>query len=71
MPYFEVHLDYETSERAGAGGMFQVISVEDEKGNDRTQHVDQGKHFRNLQEVKEALAISLSIPAANIELNEV
>jgi hypothetical protein len=28
MAYFEVNLDYESSERAGAGGMFQVISIQ-------------------------------------------
>ncbi len=38
-------LDWETSERAGAGGLFQVISLEDENGDDITGKVDQGVHY--------------------------
>lgn len=31
--FLKAQLDYETSERAGAGGMFQVISIEDDEGS--------------------------------------
>ena len=49
--YFLVHLDYETSDRAGAGGMFQVISIEDDEGKDFTHLVDQGFHYASLDEL--------------------
>lgn len=54
-----VHVDRETSERAGASGTFQVISVEDESGNDLTNHIDQGVHFSDLDEVKSELEKSM------------
>ncbi|MFN3985812.1 MAG: restriction endonuclease subunit S [Rhodocyclaceae bacterium] len=69
--YFEVHLDYETSERAGAGGMFQVISLEDEDGKDFTDLVDQGQHYASLDELKEDIASALKVEAGQIELEEV
>ncbi|WP_421854361.1 hypothetical protein [Novosphingobium sp.] len=44
--HLEVALDHETSERAGAGGMFQIESVIDsETGDDLTNRVDVGVHF--------------------------
>lgn len=63
-----INLDYETSERCGAGGMFQVISITDEQDNDYTNHVDQGTHYSNLQEVKVDLEKSLGF---EVELEEV
>lgn len=69
--YLRVQLDYETSERAGAGGMFQVISVEDEDGNDFTHLVDQGKHYASLDELKEDIAIALKVEARQIDLGAV
>lgn len=68
---FEVHLDYETSERAGAGGMFQVISLEDEDGKDFTHLVDQGQHYASLDELKEDIASVLKVDAGQIELEAV
>lgn len=69
--HFEVHLDYETSERAGAGGMFQVISLEDEDGKDFTHLVDQGQHYVSLDELKEDIASVLKVEAGQIELEAV
>lgn len=69
--FFEVHLDYETSERAGAGGMFQVISVEDEDGKDFTHLVDQGLHYASLNELKEDIASALKVEPQQIDLEEV
>lgn len=40
-----VTLDSETSERAGAGGMFQIGSISDEDGKDLSEKVDQGIHY--------------------------
>ncbi|MCI0558248.1 MAG: hypothetical protein MN733_07110 [Nitrososphaera sp.] len=71
MHYFEVRLDYETSNRAGAGGMFQVISVRDSEGEDRTSLVDQGMHFDNLEALRQHLARQLNVAASDVELEEV
>lgn len=67
---FAVLLDRETSERAGAGGMFQVIAVEDGDGKDFTHLVDQGRHYASLQEVKEDLARALDVAVLQVELDE-
>lgn len=70
--YFEVQLDYETSEHAGAGGMFQVISIEDENGKDFTHLVvDQGKHYASLEELKEDIARGLKVDARQVDLEAV
>jgi type I restriction enzyme S subunit len=53
MANFEVGKDFETSERAGAGGMFQVDTLKDDNGNDVTDRIDVGKHFSNDDELKE------------------
>lgn len=47
---FVADCDYETSERAGAGGMFQV-SVLEEHGRDVTRLVDQGVHFHGVEDL--------------------
>lgn len=55
----EVHCDYETSERCGAGG-FQVYSViaNTELGElDLTSLIDQGKHYSNLCNVARDLGL--------------
>jgi type I restriction enzyme S subunit len=69
--YFEVHLDYETSERTGAGGMFQVASLEDEEGKDFTHLVDQGRHYASIAELKDDIASALNVDAAQVELGVV
>lgn len=53
-------LDFETSGRAGAGGMFQVISLTDEDGDDikapngklLADLVDQGTHFSEIKDLE-------------------
>jgi hypothetical protein len=42
-------------ERAEAGGTFQIISLEDDEGNDVTELVDRGIHFHDKDELKEAI----------------
>lgn len=69
--YFEVHLDYETSEHAGASGMFQVISVEDEDGKDCIHLLDQGLHYASLDDLKEDIASALKIAARQVDLEAV
>lgn len=69
--YFAVQLDYEASERAGAGGMFQVIAVENEDDEDFTHLVDQGRHYASLEELKEDLARALNVEVLQVELEEI
>lgn len=69
--YFEVQLDYETSEHAGASGMFQVISVADEDGKDFIHLVDQGQHYASLDDLKEDIARSLKVEARQVDLEAV
>ena len=56
----KAELDWEIGERAGAGGTFQVIELEDDDGNDLTDLVDQGHHFNNMEELKQAILKSIS-----------
>jgi len=69
--YFSVQLDYETSERAGAGGMFQVVSVEDGDGKDFTNLVDQGEHYASLDNLRKDIARGLKVEARQVELEVV
>lgn len=48
---FYIQCDWETSERAGAAGCFQVIRITTDEGKDLTDKIDQGKHYRELAEV--------------------
>lgn len=69
--YLQAHLDYETSERAGGGGTFQVISIVDDGGKDYTHLVDQGRHYASLKDLKVDLASALSVAATQVDLEEV
>jgi len=53
---YTIICDYETSERAGAGGMFQVAQLIDEKGVDCTHLVDVGTHYSSFEQVKRTIA---------------
>jgi type I restriction enzyme S subunit len=68
---FEVVLDYETSEHAGAGGMFQVASITDDKGKDRSGLVDQGKHYGSLDDLVVDIAHKLGVSTDQVDLVEV
>ncbi|MBK6744670.1 MAG: restriction endonuclease subunit S [Hydrogenophilales bacterium] len=71
MHYFQVSLDFETSERAGASGMFQVITVTDDTGKDRTDLVDQGKHYGSQEELAADIAHELGVATDQVILEEV
>ncbi len=74
MPHYEAQLDWETGERAGAGGTFQVIElteVDDSNSIDRTDLVDQGTHYHNLRQLAKDIALATGISAANITVEEV
>jgi type I restriction enzyme, S subunit len=68
--YFQAHLDRAASEHAGAGGMFQVVSIEDGQGKDFTYLVDQGRHYASLDDLKFDLATALKVAVNQIELKE-
>ena len=53
--------DYDTCNDIGASGMFQVIDVEDDHGNDLSSHIDSGNHYSNLTEVLKELSSKLGI----------
>ena len=69
--FFNVHLDYETSEHAGAVGMFQVISIEDDDGKDYTDLINQGVHYHSLNDLRGDIAVALKVSIEHIELEEV
>ncbi|HEX8435496.1 hypothetical protein [Archangium sp.] len=73
MPHFNVHLDREASERAGAGGWFQVNSITDEHGKDCTRllKIDQGKHYPDLASLAADIAEALGIAPKDVYLEEV
>jgi type I restriction enzyme S subunit len=66
--YFQVQLNYGTSEGAGAGGMFQVISLEDDEAKNYTHLVDQGRHYASLDDLKGDLASVLNVATVQIDL---
>jgi type I restriction enzyme S subunit len=65
---FTVIPDFETSEHAGAGGMFQVADLRDENDADRTELVDQGKHYTTLDELAADIARRLGVPVSQVEV---
>ena len=69
--YIKAQLDRKTSEHAGAGGAFQVISLEDDQGNDLTNKIDQGTHYFSIDDLKKDLADSLGIDSDDIHIEEV
>jgi type I restriction enzyme S subunit len=69
--YFEVQLDYQTSEHAGASGMFQVISVADEDGKDFIHLVDQGQHYASLDDLKLDIARTLKVEVRQVDLEAI
>ena len=66
--HFTVIADFEASEHAGAEGMFQVAALLDENDQDRTDLVDQGKHYAELDDLAADIARRLGVPASQIVL---
>jgi hypothetical protein len=65
--HITAQLDHETGEGAGAGGTFQVINLEDDEQKDLTALVDQGVHFHNIDELKQAIVRGFT---ARLEVTE-
>ncbi|ACK44924.1 restriction modification system DNA specificity domain protein [Shewanella baltica OS223] len=66
--YFTVMQDFESSEHAGAGGMFQVISIIDDSEKDVSYLIDSGKHYESLCELAVDIAVHLGVRTEQIEL---
>lgn len=69
--HIEVTTDYETSERAGASGTFQVVEIVDGNGNDLTDFVDVGHHYHSIEEVAADVAEALGVPTDTVVAEEV
>jgi hypothetical protein len=54
--HYSIQIDRETSKRAGAGGMLQVVSITDDNDTDVTGLVDQGRHFSTIGDVVHEIA---------------
>jgi type I restriction enzyme S subunit len=74
MRIFEANLDRETGDSAGAGGTFQVASLEEETEAgtvDRTELIDQGKHYSSLNGLAKDIARALGIDLNEVRVEEV
>jgi hypothetical protein len=60
----KAELDWETGERAGARGTFQVIELKDDEENDLTDLVDQGRHFNMRQTILKSISERLTVTEA-------
>jgi hypothetical protein len=67
--HYYAHLDRTTSEQAGPDDTFQVVSIEDNDGNNYTESmgIDQRVHFHSLEELEEEIERKTGEPA---ELDE-
>jgi type I restriction enzyme, S subunit len=68
---FDVRLDYGASDRAGAGGTFQVVSIAGDAGEDRTELVDHDSHYPSLHALAADIAKALGVTSERVELREV
>lgn len=69
--YFRAFLDREASARAGAGDMFQVTSLEDDYGHSRTDWIDQGRHYADLDALRDDLAKRLGVAPDLVTVEEI
>lgn len=70
MALFKVGKDFETSESAGAGGMFQIDTLLDENDENITDRIDVGTHFSDNQHLLEYLSEIFNISYEDIEIEE-
>lgn len=69
--HFCASLDRETSARAGASDMFQVTLLEDDYGHSRTDWIDQGRHYADLDALRDDLAKRLGVAPNLVTVEEV
>ena len=70
MATFQIGKDFETLERAGMAGWFQVDTLLDEDEEDITEKIDVGQQFRTEKDFKEYLSPIVGIPVSDIDLEE-
>jgi hypothetical protein len=70
MSTYFAELDHLTGARIGAMITFQVISLRDEYGVDRTKLVGQGTHYNSLDEIAADIAKVLGVPKSQVEVVE-
>jgi hypothetical protein len=70
MPTFFAELDHLTGIRIGATSSFQVISLRDEDGIDRTKLIDPGTHYGSLEEIAADIANVLKVPKSQVQVVE-
>ncbi len=56
------------NDAVSSGGMFQVADLRDENDADRTELVDQGKHYSTLEELAADIARRLGVPVSQVEV---
>ena len=67
MPHYIVECDLETAERVGAVGTFQVTSLVDDEGVDRTHLLhDLGKHYFSFDQLRADIADATGLPISQI-----
>ncbi|MHC5127168.1 restriction endonuclease subunit S [Pseudomonas inefficax] len=69
--HFRAYLDHETSARAGAYEMFQVTQLEDNYGHSRTDWIDQGRHYADLNALRDDLANRLGVAPSLVTVEEI
>ncbi len=70
MAIFQIGKDFETLERAGMAGWFQVDTLLDDEGNDITDIIDVGQHFESNDNFIEYLAPIVNLPEDEIDIEE-
>jgi hypothetical protein len=59
--WVSIHPEYEACNDIGASGMFQVVGIDDDNGNDLSKHIDTAQHYSSLKEVLKDLTKALGI----------
>lgn len=70
MALFHVGKDFETLERAGMAGWFQVDTLLNEEENDIFDQIDAGQHFENDEDLIKCLSKIFNISEDDIHLEE-
>ena len=69
MLYLKIYKDFETSDRAGAGEMFQISRIEDGDENDLSDKVDLCIHFHDDDKLKNYLSEVFNVSIDEIDLD--
>jgi hypothetical protein len=64
------NLDFETPPCSRANGMFQVIELKDNQGNDLTNLATLGHVYTSIEELRQQLDMALKMPIPRVEVIE-